>query len=187
MPLSPTYQSPLDDRVNVGQYTPPRVLCTSNTTPLVSGQAMFSFFTADKTAPITTITTFTGSVAAGATPTVCRLGVWQVASDDALTPVASTVNDTALWAATFTPYPKVFSSGFTMIAGVRYAAGAICVSGATMPQFQSIIVGGTSIMSTNLFTTPAYLALLDAQVNLPGVVAAASLAGNRVCPLFYLT
>jgi hypothetical protein len=54
-------------------------------------------FTARKTETVNNIAAFTGGTAAtGTTPTLCRMGVWQVNSDESLTLVGACTNDTTL-------------------------------------------------------------------------------------------
>lgn len=101
---------------------------------LVSQRLLLSYFTARRTEAIASLGAVTGNTAAGATPTLCRMGLYSVAGNGDLTLVASCANDTALFAGTNTRYVRAVTQvGVTKTAGQRYAFAALVVSGATMP------------------------------------------------------
>ncbi len=172
-----------DSAPTVGEYIPDIESWVSNgaNNQPPSGQVRFTFFTAKKTESITGLTIYSGSIAAAATPTLCRMGVYSVdnAAED-LTLVASTPNDTALFAATNTAYQRNFSAPWNKIAGKRYAFGVLVVSAAATPSFAgSFIVAGAGIPSlSNL--PPRRMATLAGQTDLPASVSAASLATSHM-------
>ncbi len=101
-----------------------------------TGSLRLTYFTAGKTETISQVRLHTGSTAAGATPTICRIAVYLV--DDAtqnLTLVASTANDTTLFSVATNEYVKAFSAPFTKYKGNRYAIGVLVVTAFTLPNF----------------------------------------------------
>lgn len=152
-----------------------------------SGAVSLSFFNAKKTETINTLTVSTGSVAAAATPTVIRFGVYNVDSNDNCTDLAAnTANDLALLVATQTAYSKALAAPWNKVAGRRYAFAQIVVSAAATP-----IMCGSTIISNNLtqafaMQTPRRFARLNGQSDLPASITAASMtqASYRIGVLF---
>lgn len=143
-----------------------------------SGAMRLSYLTAVETRSVSTAVTATGSTAAGATPTLVRFGLYSVdvASGD-ITLVASTANDTSLLAATTTEYAKALSSSYTVVAGQRYAAAILVVSGATIP---TIAGNAPQAGSSTLLRTPRMSGLVSGQADLPATVASGSIAASGV-------
>jgi hypothetical protein len=161
-----------------GESSLPRDLATSAQT-LTSGNLRLRFFTARKTEDITKVRTYTGNTAAGATPTLCRVGIYSVDSGGDLTLVASIVNDTALWAGTQTAYERSLSATWSKVAGQRYAVGALCVTGATAP-----LIAGALPSSTGLGARPPRTTgLLSGQTDLPSPITAGSI-GDSAASIF---
>lgn len=145
-----------------------------------SGSLRLTYFTARKSETITQVRLYSGGTAAGATPTLCRIGLYTVAANGSLTAlVASTTNDTALFAAANTAYTKSWSSSYAKVAGQRYALGVLVVSGAAMPTFLGRVLGSAAEAST---IAPILSASVSGQSDLPASVALGSLgtSGNRI-------
>lgn len=100
---------------------------------LTSGALYLSYFTAQRTEQVGSAEYTVAATAAGATPTLVRYGLYSIDGAGAGTLVASTPNDTALLAATFTAYAKAFSAPATKTRGQRYALALLVVSAAAMP------------------------------------------------------
>lgn len=149
--------------LTTGEEVLPRDLVTNDSGNLDTGTVFFSYFTARKTEMITQVMTCTGGQAAAAL-TLARIGIYS-ASGGTLTLVASTANDTALWASTFTPYTKALSAGFNKVAGTRYAVALLAV-GTTMPQLEYVAVRFSTAGSA-----PIIQGQLAAQANLPASTA----------------
>lgn len=176
------------DVITAGEFVPARRWAnqTANALP-ASGTVAFGYWTADKTEAITTVTTYTGNTAAGATPTLCRVGIYSVAANGDLTLITATTNDTALWAATFSTYAKALAATFNKVAGVRYATGILIVSGAAIPLMVSASYGGSVVQSATSGVAPAIVTNLTGQTDLPSSVAVGSLSANRIAYLCRLT
>jgi hypothetical protein len=170
-----------------GEVVPRRDRITGNTIAAVSGVVHLTYFTADKSETISTLTVSTGSVAAAATPTLCRLGLYSVDGSDNLTLVASTTNDTTLFAATQTAYAKALSTPYAKVAGQRYATAILVVSGATMPNFHGVQLPATGWINTLSRLAPATAGRLLAQTDLPASITAASMTGQQALFAMLLT
>jgi hypothetical protein len=173
--------------LTAGEIVPPRTQITVNSIATVSGALYLGYWTADKSEPINTLTMWTGTVAAGATPTLCRMGVYSVAGNGDITLVASTSNDTALFAAQNTAYAKATQAPFAKVAGQRYATAVLIVSGATMPTFHGLQMPGTN--PTNIFVrlAPAIVGRVTGQTDLPSPVSAGSIIGYQGIPAMQLS
>jgi hypothetical protein len=121
-----------DGNAITGLETTPRNLTTYY--PGTSTSVIFlAFCTARAAATVTKAVTLSGTTAAGATPTSCRVGVYEIDGSGGGTLVASTANTTSLWASTFTKYETALSSSLTLKAGQRYAMGIVIATGAALP------------------------------------------------------
>ena len=104
-----------------GQMTLPRLLSDGSVTP-TSGRLNLMYFVADKSFTATKVrSTSRGTVCSALTR--CRYGVWEIDGSGNGTLVASTPDDTSLFAATFTTYAKNFSASVDIVGGRTYAAG----------------------------------------------------------------
>jgi lysophospholipase L1-like esterase len=137
--ISPEY-------VAVGEAClPPNAI--NNAISMTSGQMAIGYFTALQTITINNIAAATGSTAAVATPTICRMGVYSVDGSNNLTLLAGTTNDTSLFAGAGTEYSRALSSAVTLTAGTQYAYGVLIVSASAMPN----IMGQLALGSQNQF------------------------------------
>lgn len=158
-----------------GESTIPRLLADNVASLAMTSQLLrLAFHTAKKTETITQVRVMTGTTAAGATPSLVRIGVYTVDTAGDLTLVASTANDTALLAGANTVYTKALSASFTKSAGQRYAFGLLVVTAAAAPTIVGALIPG----STEGGVAPRLNANVAAQADLPATVAAGSLAGT---------
>lgn len=144
------------------------------TCTLTSQSVRLSYFKARKTEAIASLTSCTGGTAAGATPTLCRMGIYQVAADGDLALVASTVNDTALWASQSTAYNKALAETWNKVAGQWYAFAFLCVTGATAPTLIGISAGGPAAYWA---AAPPAGMVRTGQTDLPATIGFGDLAG----------
>lgn len=135
-----------------------------------SGTMALVYFTAKRTEAINTLTMYTASTAAAATPTLCRMGIYDVAANGDLTLNSATPNDTALWAAVNTAYPKALSTTFNKVAGRKYATASLIISGAAVPYFQGSFITAFAAIIAGL--TPRRVGNLTGQTDLPASVSA---------------
>jgi len=161
--------------LTVGQETRPRDMFVWGVSTLAVGAASGSMrgtqFVARKSETVTQVRVYTNTTAAAATPTLCRIGLYSVASNGDHTLIASTPNDTTLFAAASTGYTKSFSVSVAVVAGQRYSLCYLVVSGAATPTF--IGIPGAIEMGA----APSHVTRIDAQTDLPSTIAAGSLSG----------
>lgn len=139
-------------------------------------------FTARSTQNISQIRVVTNSTAAAATPTLCRFGVYSRDSANLYTLVASTVNDTALFAAANTTYSKAFSTAFLKTAGTDYLVGMLIVSGAAFPTFCAPVASAAAptAYSTDVYGAfPQLSGQIAAQADLPATFTSATVAAAQ--------
>jgi hypothetical protein len=163
--------------LTVGEEVMPRLLADS-TIGLASGQLKLTYFTAHKTETTTQVRVISGSTAAGATPTLVRLGLYSVAANGDLTLVASTANDTTLFAAVNSIYTRSWSSSYVKVAGQRYALGIVLVTAAATP----IIAGKpspTAMYGSGELAASPRLTGFSNQTDLPATLAAGSVGSNQ--------
>lgn len=164
------------NQLTVGEETIPREIFTSAAASSpASGQLRFTYFTARKTEVTTQVRLYTGSTAAAATPTLCRIGLWEVAANGDLTLVASTANDTTLFAAALTAYTRSWQSSYGKVAGRRYAISPLVVSAAAMPTFGGLAIAYTAEAQGQ---APPLAGILAGQTDLPSPISAGSVAAS---------
>lgn len=168
------------NNVAVGEETVPRVL-TQAANALATTQVLrLTYFTARKTESISQVKMVTGGTAAGATPSLVRIGIYSVAPNGDLTLIASTPTDTALFAAANTAYTKALSAAFTKVEGQRYAVGLLLNTAAAFPT----ILGAAQQNAVLGAVAPILNGSVTAQADLPNSVATASVATSTVGPLY---
>lgn len=157
-----------------GEGTLPRINVRDSTLALTSGTLRLSYFTARRTETVVSARVFSGGTAAGATPTLVRVGIYSVAVNGDLTLIASTPNDTTLLAAQNTAYTKAFSVPWSKVAGTRYALAILVVTGAAAPT----TLGTFAAIATEAGLAPRLAAAVSGQSDLPASIAAGSLANS---------
>lgn len=172
-----TWVTPSDTRnlLATGEETLPRDLVTnSGGITMTSGTLRLTFFTARKTETTTQVRVISGGTAAGATPTLCRVGLYAVDATGDGTLVASIPNDTALFATQLTAYTRSWSVALAKVAGIRYALGDLVVTGATAPT----LVGAIPVSSAELAVAPRLSGILTGQTDLPAGFTEAGLTAT---------
>jgi hypothetical protein len=142
---------------------------------LASGTVRYTYFQAEKTETCTQIKSVTDGTAAGATPTLAKMGVYSVnTSTGDLTLLASSTNDTALWNATSSPFTKSLGTGFAKVAGNWYACADLIVTAATAPN----LAGTQHQVGSILASAPRWTAAFASQTDLVASVSSASLTAS---------
>lgn len=159
--------------LTTGEETLLRDFCTANP-PTSTGHLRLTYWTSRKTETSTQARLYSVT-AAGATPTLCRWGVYQIAANGDGTLVASIPNDTALFATANTAYTRSWSAPWAKVAGVRYAFGLLIVTGAATPTFLGATLGASSTGGAEALLAPKIASRLDGQSDLPASFADASL------------
>lgn len=174
------------DQINPGVGTISRETFSSNTNVALgaaSGNLRLIYFTAPRAEAWNTVGWTGGTVAAGATPTLVRFGVYLVANNGDLSLVASTANNTALFAVASAVGAQALTATYNAVSGQRYAVGVLVVSAAAIPSIQ-----GTSGNqgTAQLTLPPRKTALLAGQVDLPLNIVAGTLAVSNCVAGIYL-
>lgn len=171
--------------LELGEGNMSRANIGSTGVPMSNGQVRLAYFTATKTEDISQVLVLGGGVAA-VTPTLIRVAVYEVdAATRALTLVGATANSTTLFAATNTAYTRALTAPFRKTAGKRYAAGALVVGAATVPN-----VGGVNYNAAAALVADLHPRLTAAraggQTDLPASITDAELVASTVAPFVLL-
>lgn len=159
-----------------GESTCPRFLLASTSNAPATQALCLTYFTARRTETITQCRITTGSgTTPGAITSLSRVGVYSEAGNGDLTLVASTVNDTSLFATNSTEYTKSFASSFSKTAGTRYAVGILIVSTNTLPTFVGPHPTSSSAVGAIYGRSPRIAAQFTGQTDLPSPISNASL------------
>lgn len=165
---SPLPSHLLADQLAVGEECMPRNDIHSEFVSTTSGFLRLSLWTARKTETTTQVRMYSGATAAGATPTLCRIGLYLFdASGDAAL-VASTANDTTLFAAVGGTYTRSWTTPYEKIRGRRYGVGALVVTAATTPTFLGKLVSPGAEFGIAPVMGLVYTGLADLPANLVG-------------------
>lgn len=172
-----------------GHFSGRKDQITTNALGLTTQVLRLSFFDCVKTMTVTQIRSWSGAQAAGATPTICKMALFDVAaSDGALSGGLVTTNDTAMWNSLNGVFTKNLPSSKTLVAGNRYCCGALCVTAAAVPQI--IGRGPTFYLGfPDHLTVPHSHGVVTAQTDIATSYAAASIAaatGGDQVPMFLL-
>lgn len=173
-----------------GQWTGDRRHAATNTLPLVSGRLHLAFFTSMRTETVTQIRSWSGAAGITGTPTICRKGLWDV--DDSTGNLSNgklTTNDVAMWTGTNGVFTKTLSASHTLIAGKRYAAGALIVSAGGMPQLMARYPLWFAAFAAEYLEKPVVTACVTGLTDLATSYTYASLtgaSGGNSTPIFRL-
>lgn len=133
-----------------------------------------SYFDCRKSESTTAVRVISGGTAAAATPTLVRIGLYTIDSTGAGTLVASTANDTALFATTATVYTKSWSVAYNKVRGTRLAVGVLVVSAVATPT-----LAGKGITSTaEVSLAPRKTGSISGQTDLPSSFTGASVSSS---------
>lgn len=160
--------------LTVGEETVSRDLCTLSNLANTSGTIRFNYFTAKKTETTTQVRVSSGSTAAGATPTLVKIGLYSVDGSGNLTLVASTASTTSMFAATNTAYTTAWAAPYAKVAGQRYALAYLVVTAAVLPTSVGFTIATPILAEAAL--DPRTNGQLAAQSDLPSTISAGSVA-----------
>lgn len=161
------YGESLDD----GQMVIPRLIANGSVS-MTSGTVVLTAFVADKTEPITKISASTWSTAAGATPTLCKMGIYSLAANGDATLVASCANDTTLFNSAFGWFQRSLTSTWNKQEGQRYAAATLVVTGAATPTMHGI----SNLQGTDVTFLPFLSMSRTGQTDLPASILYSAMA-----------
>lgn len=167
----------------IGEATcPRRFMASAGAT--ISGDLQLTYFTACKTETITQLQMYSAG-AAGASVTLNRWAVYNIAANGDLALTASTSNDLTLFTATATRYTKPLLVPWSKVAGNRYAVGFLTVAGTPPAVYGSTDVAA-SLVDNVWGREPRLSGRVVGQTDLPTSVAAASVIDSRRNPFVEL-
>lgn len=143
-------------------------------TNIIASRLTLSYFTAKRSYTATKVMAVVNG-AAGATPTLCRFGIYSFpVDDDNGVLVAATANDTAMFSVSGVIQPN-FTVPVDIVAGGRYAVGLLVVTAAAVP---SVLGAGntTGVLNGKANGNPAVCSFRSGESDLPSSFA--SVAGN---------
>lgn len=153
--------------------------------PGASGRLICPIFAARRSETINTIRVINAN-AAGATPTLVRVGVWEW--DDAADNgplIASTANDTSLFSVANTQYDIPLIAPWSKVKGRRYAIGCLVVTAAALPSIYGYSYGGNIVPLGTLMTLlPRLSTRQDSLTDLPATLSFSTVGGVPHTPLF---
>lgn len=166
--------APESDDVTVGQSTMKRREIVTTSLTIASQSLRLTYFVSKKSETVSSVSTCTGSTVAAATPTLCRLGLYEEAENGDLTLIAATENDVNLWNAANTIFNRSFSVPVDIVQGRRYAVGILIVTAVATPTMHG---NGTA---TSIVTAipPKLAGQVSSQTDLPSSIANGSIANS---------
>jgi hypothetical protein len=142
---------------------------------LANQSLVLSYFTAVRSFTTSQIVLPNGT-AAGATPTLVRVGLYSVDAAGAGTLIGSFANDTTLFAVANSLTTKNWTTPIPLVMGQRYAAGFLCVTAAAAPTIAGqLFIGGAAAFASRMGRPPRLTGALAGQADLPANFADASL------------
>lgn len=154
-----------------------------STATLPTGDSVLrlTYFTADKGGLTTGARMFSGGTAAGATPTLLRVGLYAVDGLGAGTLVAATASDLTLLTAANTEYSKAWAAPYSLVKGQRYAIGLLVVTAAAAPTMLG--TAAPTALAADYARAPRLTGSLAAQADLPASFTDAGLA-TSLAPMY---
>jgi hypothetical protein len=177
-----TWVTPNDsrDRLAVGEEIFDSSYLNAATLSYANQLLRLTYFTSRKSETTTQVRVISGGTAAGATPSLVRIGLYLIdPSTQNGTLVAATSSDTSVFATANTAYTRSWASPYAKIAGLRYALGILIVTAAATPTFtgQSYVTGNPASAEFALY--PRKHAQLGSQSDLPSTFTNASLTASN--------
>ena len=165
--------------LTAGESTYSRLIANTSMT-MSSGGLRLTFFTAQRSEPVTSLRVLTSTTAAAATPTLIRMVVYSVAENGNLTSVATTANDLTLLAVASTAYTKALEATWQKAAGARYAIGLLVITAAAAPTVSGI----TPVINSEAAQAPRIAGSLGGQSDVPASITAGTVQASNASPYF---
>ncbi len=165
--------------LNVGEGPLERAGTNSSGIPVSSGTVRLAYFTARKTETVASIRVLGGSTAAAATPSLVRLGVYEVAENGDLALVAATANDTSLFSVASTGYTRALTAPFEKLAGKTYALAWLVVTSVGTPTLSGLNSGVTP---AEMAQSPRLAGSRTGQTDLPATIPLANVGVTSFVP-----
>ncbi len=173
-----TWLTPTDlrDQLESGEETMARDAIASSAVSTSTQVLRLTYFTARKSETTTQVRVLSGSTAAAATPSLCRVGLYGVAANGDATLVAAIANDTTLFASTNTAYTRSWTTPYAKTAGQRLAMGVLVVTSVSAPVLAGLILNAPAAAEGIL--APRLAGLITSQTDLPSSFLGSAVASN---------
>lgn len=135
-------------------------------------------FRCKRTGVVNSVVIFSGGTAAGATPTLVKVGAYHKEADGSYTLVGSSVNTTSLFSVTNNTYVVNFTAPWYKIKGEDYLIGILIVTAAALPTIQGPFTTSLNVSNSYYFPDPLKIGSLLGQSDLPNTIAAGTLVGT---------
>lgn len=155
----------------------PRSEIRSNAVATVNQELLLTHFVASSSMTVGRLVMYSGTTAAGATPTLVRWGIYEVEADNDCALIASIPSDTGIFAAANTEYVRALSANVALLAGKRYAVGTLIVTAAALPS----VVGSPSVgpaIQNSMKLQPTVASQMGGQADLPATASFGSVNGT---------
>ena len=141
-----------------------------------SGRTQFTHFRANRNISARNIEIVTTGTAAGATPTLVKVGLYSVGMNGDLTLLSQSANQTLLFAATNLRYRIPLTASVPIVRGTMYALAVLVVSGATLPTLSGQTVNGIEAG----FVSPVMTTRQDGQTDLAATLTRSAVVSSNV-------
>lgn len=183
--FNPTQYPNTHNLLAAGLSTIPRQNASSVAAVGLTNQSLrMVYFTPVKSFTSTQVRMYSGSTAAGATPTLCRVGLYSIAPNGDGALVASIANDTTLFASTITAYTRAWSAPVGITQGQRYALGSLVVTGAAAPTVPGFAFAAAAI-AAELDQAPRLTAQITGQADLPASFLVSAISASVLSGMQY--
>jgi hypothetical protein len=167
------------DVLTLGEASISRKAAIANLSYGTSGTMLLTYRKATKTETITKLSMSCGT-AAGATPTLVKMGVYSVDNTTGdLTLVASTASDTSVFSAANTSYEVTLASPWSKTAGTTYAYALLITTANTLPTVAGHSHTSSTAINSILALSPRISGAVAAQTDLPSSVLSADVATSN--------
>ena len=173
-----------------GFFFPPIETLSGNGCTMSTQQLNLTVFQAEQTMLVSNITVQNGNTAAGATPSLIRVGLYSVSGTTA-TQLCVCTSDTSKLAAAYTAYTFPMTAPAVVTRGTTYFAAALVVTAAAAPTLlarPAAAVGNATYDS--LFGSGYRSGAIAGQADLPATFTTTNIAGptqTYPVPWFWLT
>lgn len=133
----------------------------------INQQLRLNGFRCKRTGSVGRIIMFSGGTAAGATPTLVKVGAYHRNDDDTYSLVGATPNTVTMFAGTNATYNTAFAAPWYKFKGDDYLIGVLIVTGAALPTIQGPFTAVANTTGTFLLPAPVKVGCLPGQTDLP--------------------
>jgi hypothetical protein len=151
-------------------------------TTIATGRLLLGYATSRENLTLTKMRFMMGTTAAGATPTLVKLGIYREETDKSITLLGQTANDPTMCNTINAAVERPLAVAVPVTAGTRYAVTFIIVTAAAAPGLLGSV--NQSAAGAEMVLAPRVCGTVTSQTDLPATVAAGSIGVSNV--LYYM-